>query len=109
MLVVNQLVFFSLGRDGQLVFLGVPHDLNGMGTAVMRASPDSSGEVKSSSTLFLRTSKLTYPFPRLLSVMPRTLQSSLPLWVLYPQFFGPPEANSTIWSSGGNSSFKSPR
>ena len=31
------------------VFLTI---LNGMGTAVMRASPDSSGEVKSSSTLF---------------------------------------------------------
>ena len=105
MLVVNQLVFFfrwaMMDNWYSWVFLTI---LNGMGTAVMRASPDSSGEVKSSSTLFLRTSKLTYPFPRLLSVMPRTLQSSLPLWVLYPQFFGPPEANSTIWSSGGNSS-----
>ena len=30
-LVVNQLVFFSLGHDGQLVFLGVPHDFEWYG------------------------------------------------------------------------------
>ena len=71
-LVVDQLVFFLLGCGGQLVFLGIPHDFLWYGHGSDARLPDSSGEVKSSSTSFLRISKLTYLFPRLLSVMPRT-------------------------------------
>ena len=76
-LVVGQLVFFSLGRGGQLVFLGVPHDFEWYG----HGGDACFARLQWGSQVFQH---VVFPFPRLLSVMPQTLQSSLPLWVLYP-------------------------
>ena len=84
-LVVYQLVFFLLGRGGQLVFLGVPHDFvwYGHGGDARLARLQWGSQVFQH--IVFEDFKIDISLPQTIKcVMPRTLQSSLPLWVLYP-------------------------